>query len=85
MRISVYTTPNCPQCRIVKKMLDEAKVKYETTDLSQDAEAMEMVKGLGYVSAPVVFVGDAHWTGFRHEKMLDTITKYRLAQIHEAA
>lgn len=85
MQISVYTTPNCPQCRIVKKMLDEAKVEYQTIDLSQDAEAMEMVKKLGYVSAPVVFVNDMHWTGFRHDRMLNAIAQYRTAQVHEAA
>jgi glutaredoxin-like protein NrdH len=85
MQISIYTTPNCPQCRIVKKMLDEAQVEYQLTDLTEDAKAMEMVKELGYVSAPVVITNSSHWSGFRHDKMLNLISLYRLAKVHEAA
>lgn len=85
MQISLYTTPNCPQCRISKKMLDEAKVEYKVVDLSQDAEAMAMVREMGYTAAPVVIAGDNHWSGFRHDKMLSAITQYRTQKVHEAA
>ena len=85
MKISLYTTPNCPQCRISKKMLDEAKVEYEIIDLSQNAEAMEMVKNMGYVSAPVVIAGKSHWSGFRHGLLINAIAEYRLSKVHEAA
>ena len=34
-------------------------------DLTEDAQAMEMVQGLGYRQAPVVVAGEAHWAGFR--------------------
>lgn len=77
MRISLYTTPNCPQCRISKKMLDEAHVKYDLIDLTQNAEAMSRVTELGYSAAPVVITENNHWSGFRYEKLLSAITKYR--------
>lgn len=85
MSISVYSTPNCPQCRMTKKILSEAAIPFIDVDLSQDAEAMAMVKELGYVAAPVVITDTAHWSGFRHEKLLDFIVKYRLNSVHEAA
>lgn len=85
MQISLYTTPNCPQCRISKKMLDEAKVEYKVVDLSQDAEAMAMVKEMGYTAAPVVVAGDAHWSGFRHDRLVNVIAQYRTNKVHEAA
>lgn len=66
-------------------MLDEAKVEYKIIDLSENAEAMEMVKGLGYVSAPVVIANNAHWSGFRHGLLLNAITEYRLSKVHAAA
>lgn len=84
MQITLYTTPNCPQCRITKKMLDEAQVLYEIVDLSIDDKAMTMVKELGYVAAPVVIAGDKHWSGFRHEKILNLITRVRSEKAHEA-
>lgn len=66
MQVTVYTTPSCPQCEMTKKMLIKGKVEFDVVDLSQDAEAMEMVKELGYSAAPVVIAGNSHWSGFRH-------------------
>ena len=85
MQIYVYSTPNCPQCRMSKKLLDEAQVAYKEVDLSQDDAAMQMVKELGYVSAPVVMVDGTHWSGFRHDKLLNLISRYRAKLVHEAA
>lgn len=85
MRISIYTTPECAQCRMTKKMLDEANVPYESIDLSQDAEALEMVRELGYTAAPVVITDSTHWSGFRHERILNAIAQYRTNLVHEAA
>ena len=38
-------------------------------DISQDAEALELVRGLGYLQAPVVIAGDEHWSGFRPDQI----------------
>lgn len=65
MKVTVYTTPSCPQCEMTKKTLTRGNVKYDVVDLSADATAMEMVKALGYTAAPVVIAGDSHWSGFR--------------------
>lgn len=85
MRIYVYTTPNCPQCHMSKKVLTEGKIPFVEIDLTKDDVAMEMVKDLGYASAPVVMVDNAHWSGFRHDKLLNTIMLYRSEAIHVAA
>lgn len=68
-----------------KKVLDGANVPYLEIDLSKDDAAMQMVKDLGYASAPVVMVDDKHWSGFRHDKLLTTISLYRTNVIHAAA
>jgi glutaredoxin-like protein NrdH len=79
--ITVYTTPNCSQCTMTKKWLDDPergnlKGQYNIVDLSQDLQAYEAVKALGYASAPVVVVntnGDTkdeqHWYGFRPDML----------------
>lgn len=65
--VTVYTTPTCVQCESTKKFLDKNSIEYSVVDLTQDDAALEMVRGLGYSSAPVVVIGDGdkHWSGFR--------------------
>lgn len=69
MSVVVYTLPSCVQCDTTKKMLERNNVEFTTVDLSEDKEAYDMVKSLGYQSAPVVIAGQDHWSGFRIEKI----------------
>ena len=64
--IKVYSRPGCVHCNATYKKLDEAGIPYEVIDASQDADATELVKNLGYMQAPVVYLDElTHWSGFR--------------------
>lgn len=69
--ITVYSTPGCPQCNLTKTWLESHDFRYRDIDLSEDTDALQKVKGMGYQSAPVVIVPfeyearAAHWFGFR--------------------
>ena len=54
-RITVWTLPNCQQCRMVKRRLDAAKAEYTELDLSapENEHDLTYFKGLGYSSAPL--------------------------------
>ena len=65
MSITVYSKPACVQCTATTRALDARGIAYSVIDLTEDAEAMELVTGLGYRQAPVVMAGEAHWAGFR--------------------
>ena len=67
--VVVYTLPSCVQCDSTKRLLKRKDIPFEEVDLSKDSEAMEMVRGLGYQSAPVVFSGKEHWSGFRIDRL----------------
>ncbi|MFJ2619718.1 glutaredoxin-like protein NrdH [Glutamicibacter sp. NPDC087344] len=67
--VKVYTKPSCVQCNATYKALDKAGVEYEKVDISQDEEALEFVRGLGYLQAPVVVTAEEHWGGFRPDKI----------------
>lgn len=54
---------------MTKRMLERNKIEYSTIDLSTNQDAVDMVKNLGYSSAPVVMVGEDHWSGFRIDKL----------------
>lgn len=67
--ITVYTKPSCVQCNATYRALDAKGLDYVTVDLSADEEALEAVKALGYMQAPVVVTPDDHWSGFRPDKI----------------
>lgn len=67
--ITLYTKPACVQCTATKKALDKAGLEYDVVDISLDDEARDYVMALGYLQAPVVVVGESHWSGFRPDRI----------------
>lgn len=51
------------------RALDKKGIAYQSVDISQDAEALERLKALGYLQAPVVVTEQDHWSGFRPDKI----------------
>lgn len=73
MTVTVYTKPACQACNATYRALDKKGIPYESFDISQDAEALERLKALGFQQAPVVVAGDDSWSGFRPDK-IDELT-----------
>ena len=70
MKVVVYTTPNCVQCDMTKKILSRDEVDFSEVDISTDSEAHDYVTSLGYKQSPVVVVNDEiHWSVFRMDKI----------------
>lgn len=65
MSITVYSKPACVQCTATYRALDRQGINYEVVDISKNAEALDHVRGLGYMQVPVVVAGEQHWAGFR--------------------
>ena len=84
MAITVYTKPSCVQCKATYRALDSKGLEYEILDLSEDEKALEMVKSLGYLQAPVVVADDEHWSGFRPDKIADLAAR-RILKPHVEA
>ena len=53
-----------PPPRFDKQGLDYTKI-----DVTENLEALDYIKGLGYQQAPVVMAGDNHWSGFRPDRI----------------
>ena len=69
-QIIVYTKPACVQCNAVFRVLDKMGLQYRSVDISTDPEARGYVMALGYLQAPVVYVGpDNHHSGFRPDRL----------------
>lgn len=67
--VTLYTLPACVQCTTTKRFLTKENIDFSEVDLSEDTDAMEKVRALGYQSAPVVMAGEEHWSGFRPDKL----------------
>ncbi|SIS23129.1 glutaredoxin-like protein NrdH [Williamsia sterculiae] len=67
--ITVYTSPACVQCGATKRALDKLGADYTVVDLSEDSDALDYVKALGHLQAPVVVIGDEHFEGFRPDRL----------------
>lgn len=64
--IVVYSKPRCVKCDWTYRQLDAKGIPYRVVDLTEEPDALEYVKELGYLEAPVVVVDDQdHWSGFR--------------------
>ena len=69
MSVIVYTKPACVRCNATYRALDQAGIDYNIIDIAEDAQARDYVMSLGYLQAPVVVAGEAHWSGFRPDRI----------------
>jgi glutaredoxin-like protein NrdH len=68
--VLVYSKRNCVQCNATYRRLDEKGVEYRVIDMTEDASALEKVKSLGHLQAPVIVAPDGtHWSGFDPNKI----------------
>lgn len=69
MTVTVYSKPSCVQCTATYRALDAGGVPYEVVDMSVDPAALALVKGLGYLQAPVIVTDEEHWSGFQPDRI----------------
>ena len=68
-QITVYTKPACVACKATFRALNNAGISYDVVDITEDAVARDYVISLGYLQAPVVVIGDTHFSGFRPDRL----------------
>jgi NADH-dependent peroxiredoxin subunit F len=69
-KVTVYSTQNCPYCRMVKAYLDRQGVDYLTIDVGTDKEqAKKMIDISGQYGVPVVTVDDEVIVGFDAQRL----------------
>lgn len=49
--------------------MEREGVAYSTVNIMDDPTALEKVKELGYLQAPVVVAGEETWSGFQPERI----------------
>lgn len=74
--LTVYSKPGCVQCTATMRALDNAGIPYRVIDLSGDPVALEHLKRIGFLHAPVVERAGEPWSGFRPDR-IDKIVRTR--------
>ena len=71
--VLIYTTNNCPNCRVLKKFLETKNVQYREVDMATPAALTELrMNGVFTMSAPVLQVSNRFYTAkdlFSQEKI----------------
>ena len=70
MNVTVYTTPTCPYCRMVKQFLSQKGIPFVEKDVSADrAAAMYMVQRTGQQGVPVTEIDGQFVVGFDRPRL----------------
>ena len=67
--LTVYTTPNCPGCKMTRRQLDKAGVAYEAVDLSSRPDLVEQFRAEGLRQAPIIEVDGQRTAGFNPDRI----------------
>lgn len=56
--IIIYSTKNCPNCRVLKQFIENAKVQFTEVDMATPAALTELrMNGVFTMAAPVLQIG----------------------------
>ena len=72
MKVEILTTPDCTNCSVVEKMLDEMKIPYEIIDVTEKPEYLE--KYQIFTAPGIVINGNLEFTGIpKKEKLIEKL------------
>ena len=72
MKVEILTTPDCANCRILEKMLDDMKISYEVIDVTENPEYLQ--KYPIYTAPGLVLNGKLEFTGIpKKEKLAEKL------------
>ena len=75
MSISIYTTPSCGYCRMLKDYLKEKNIKYTEYNVANDqGKAEEMVRKSSQTGVPVIDFNGKIIIGFDRSKLDNLIS-----------
>ena len=72
MKVEILTSPDCANCRILEKMLDEMEISYEVIDVTENPEYLK--KYPIYTAPGLVLNGKLEFTGIpKKEKLAEKL------------
>jgi len=82
--VTIYSTQNCPYCRMAKAFLEKNNVPYESIDVGADTEAAKkMIDISGQRGVPVIVVGDEVIVGFDAQRLNELFGETAVDEIND--
>jgi NADH-dependent peroxiredoxin subunit F len=82
--VRVYSTKQCPYCRMVKAYLERRKIPFTEIDVSADAKAAAEMIGLsGQNGVPVTVAGDRVIVGFDAQALNEVFGEEAPVDVHD--
>ena len=73
-KVSIYTTPTCQYCKMVKDFFGENNVEFEEFNVAEDAaKRTEMIEKSGQMGVPVIDVEGELIVGFNKDKLTELL------------
>ena len=83
-KVTVYSTKNCPYCRMAKAFLDKHGVPYEGIDVGEDPEAAKkMIELSGQSGVPVIIVDGEVIVGFDSQRLNDLFGETIAGEVYD--
>lgn len=83
-KVTVYSTKNCPYCRMAKAFLDKHGVPYDGIDVGEDPDAAKKMTELsGQRGVPVIIVDDEVIIGFDSQRLNDLFGETISGEIYD--
>lgn len=73
-KVTIYSTPTCPYCKMAKEFLKEKSIEFTDIDVSSNQEkAQEMIDKTGQMGVPVIDVDGTLMVGFDKKKLAEAL------------
>ena len=83
MDVTVYTSPTCPYCSMVKEFLSQRGIVFEERDVSQNPSyAQELAKSTGQTGVPVTIINGQIVVGFDRGRLEQLLTQTKTERRH---
>lgn len=79
--ITVWTTPNCNQCKQTIRFFEKDGISPRINDLSapENLDKLKEIKAAGHHQAPYVETPTDAWSGLRPDKIVQAVSQERQA------
>ena len=75
MKLKIYTTTKCPQCKVVKSYLSAMGANFEEIKVNKPELAEHVENLTGQRSVPVVENGSGYVVGFKPDELKKMISR----------